>query len=187
MKRQISFVCIIAVTWFVLSPMAVSGQSQTETKLPQAASTPASLQGQPAQNPPGTKPVKVWSNDDINELPPAQGVSTVGNEANIKKSSVRPQPTANKANPNVKTASWYRQQLAPLRAEAAKLDGEIQKTKAFIDGENVGEPQPFRHTLPVSPADQLRRMEEQRRVDQGKIDDLLDRARHDGIAANSLQ
>src|SRR5262249_12114906 len=124
MKSRIPSLLIASAIWFVLAPIKMSGQPQTQSTPTPTASTPAGSQGRPPQNAAPAKPVKVWSNDDIEGLRAAQGVSTVGPQVDVKKTGARSQPDANKADPSAKTLALYRQQLAPLRADVAKLDGE---------------------------------------------------------------
>ena len=153
------------------------GQSQSQTQAP--ISQPA-----PAQTPPATggKPAKVWTNDDINGLRTNGSVSVVGNNAGAKKTSVSSQSISYEKNP-----AWYREQLAPLQTEVEKLDIQIAKLKEFIKGGNVGEAQPFNYHLPGNPQDQLNQLEKKRQADAAKIDDLLDRARHNGVEASALR
>jgi len=56
----------------------------------------------------------------------------------------------------------------------------------------LGGPAPAGQTAPtpISPGnilDQLKQMEAKRKEDEAKIDDLLDRARHNGVEASALQ
>jgi len=88
-----------------------------------------------------------------------------------------------------KDPGWYRQQLQPLRAEIVRLDAQIEKTKAFLSGEKVNEPTPIRAyvSIPGNPQDQLKQLEDSRQADQSKIDDILDRARHNGVEPGALR
>ena len=64
---------------------------------------------------------------------------------------------------------------------------QIAKLKAFLSGENVSEPTTMHHQLIPTPQDQLKQMEAKRQADAAKIDDLLDRARHNGINPGALR
>jgi hypothetical protein len=184
MKRLVLSLLVLPAAWFALVPSTARSQSQPQVAAPPLSSEASASQTAPAKTPQATerKPAKVWTNDDIDELRSNQTVSVVGNNAGIKKSSAPSRPDSNEKNP-----AWYRRQLAPLRAEVEKLDPQIAKIKAFISGENVGEPQPYRHNLPVTPQDQLKQMEMKRQADAAKIEDLLDRARHNGIEPGALR
>jgi hypothetical protein len=160
-----------------VAPWRAHGQSQPQSQAP--PSQPAPAQTLPAT---GGKPAKVWTNDDINGLRKNDTVSVVGNNAGAKKTSPSSQSTSYEKDP-----AWYRQQLAPLQADVEKLDSQIAKLKEFIKGGNVGEAQPFNYHLPGNPPDQLNQLEKKRQTDAAKIDDLMDRARHNGIEASALR
>jgi hypothetical protein len=172
MKRLLLSVPVL----LAMAPWAANGQSQSPTS--------AASQSTPAQTPPATggKPAKVWTNDDVVVLRSNDNVSVVGNNAGAKKTSAPSQ-----ANSYEKDPAWYRKQMAPLQAEVGKLDTEIAKLQEFIKGGNVSEPQPFHYSLPGNPPDQLNQLEKKRRADATKIEDLMDRARHNGIAPGALR
>jgi len=153
------------------------GQSQSQTQAP--VSQPAPTQPPPAT---GGKPAKVWTNDDINGLRTNGSVSVVGNNAGAKKTNASSQSTSYEKDPG-----WYRKELAPLQANVQKLDAQIAKLQEFIKGGNVGEAQPFNYHLPGNPQDQLNQLEKKRQVGAAKIDDLMDRARHNGIQPGALR
>ena len=172
MKRLfLSLVVLVAIAFW-----AAKGQTQSQA--------PATSQTSPAQNPPATggKPAKVWTNDDVGALRNNDNVSVVGNNAGPKKTSARSQSNSYEKDP-----AWYRTQLATLQAEVGKLDSQIAKLQEFIKGGNVSESQPYYHGPPGNPQDQLNRLEKKRQADAGKIDDLLDRARHNSIEPGALR
>ena len=167
------------LSWAILlamAPWAANGQSE-----PPAS---AASQSSPAQNSPATggKPAKVWTNDDVGALRNNDNVSVVGNNAGAKKTSASSQSNSYEKDP-----AWYRKQLAPLQADVEKLDFQIAKLKEFIKGGNVGEAQPFNYHLPGNPQDQLNQLEKKRQTDAARIDDLMDRARHNGVEASALR
>jgi hypothetical protein len=86
-----------------------------------------------------------------------------------------------------KDPAWYRRQLEPLRAEIEKLDAQIPKMQAFLNGENVGEQASLHPKMVPSPQEQLKQMEAKRQADAAKVDDLLDRARHNGTEPGALR
>ena len=157
-----------------MAPWAANGQSQA----------PAASQTAPTQTPPATsgKQAKVWTNDDVGALRNNDNVSVVGNSAGAKKTSARSQSNSYEKDP-----AWYRTQLAPLQAEVGQLDSQIAKLQEFIKGGNVSESQPYYHGPPGNPQNQLNQLEKKRQADAGKIDDLLDRARHNSIEPGALR
>jgi len=175
MRRPMLCICLALAYWIVLVPMASYGQ---------APSQPAASKNAPAQAPSasGQTPARVWTNDDLDELHESSGISIVGKGGDAKR-SVGP----TKTNSSEKDAAWYRKQLYPLRADIEKLDPQIAKTKAFLSGENVSDPQRYYHNTPGNPREQLAKMEKKRQEDAAKIDDLLDRARHNGIEPGALR
>jgi hypothetical protein len=182
MKFQRLFLFAVLVSLLALVPGSICGQSQpaAATQQPAAESAPPPPQAQaaPLAN---AKPAKVWTNDEIGTLRNKQGVSVVGNS---KPQNVR---ATSKAYSLEKDPAWYRKQLEPLRAEIDKLDPEIAKLKAFLSGENVSDPATMHRKLVPTPQDQLKQMEAKRETDEAKIEDLLDRARHNGIEPGALR
>jgi hypothetical protein len=171
MKRLFLFLpALLAV-----APWTVHSQSQSQVPPSQTAPAQTSLAT-------GGKPAKVWTNDDVDVLRNNDTVSVVGNNAGAKKTTAPSQSTSYEKDPG-----WYRKQLAPLQANVGKLDAQIAKLQEFIKGGNVSEAQPFRYNLPGNPQDQLNQLEKRRQADAAKIDDLLDRARHNGIEPGALR
>ncbi len=184
MKRPVLSLVGLLTVWSALALPATFSQSQSPTAASSPSSPATASQTAPEHTPPaaGRNPAKVWTNDDVDKLRKNQTVSVVGNDAGTNKTDAPSRPTSYQRDP-----TWYRQQLAPLQADVEKLDAQIEKLRAFISGENVGELQPYRHSLPVSPQDQLNQLEKKRQADAVKIDDLLDRARHNGIEPGALR
>jgi hypothetical protein len=151
--------------------------SQSQSQAP--ASSTAQSKAAPAT---GGNPAKVWTNDDVNALRTNDTVSVVGKVSGANKTSAPSQSTSYEKDPR-----WYRQQLIPLQADVEKLDIKIGKLREFIKGGNVSEAQPYHYSLPGNPQDQLNQLEKKRQADAAKIDDLLDRARHNGIQPGALR
>ena len=175
---------IALLSLFAAGPGLLHGQSQTDAPAvqPATANAPAG-QGQSA-TPPKAKPAKVWDNDQINMLSNDHGVSVVGTKAQPSAVAVK------KMLPPEKDPAWYRRQLQPLDAEINKLDGQIAKLQAFLKGEKVNDPPADSHayrTLPGDPQEQLKQFEEKRAKDVDKVNDLLDRARHNDIPPGELR
>jgi hypothetical protein len=183
MRSQRHFLFAVLVLLLVMAPGSCVGQSQppAATQQPAAESAPPPTPQAKAAPIVNAKPAKVWTNDEINTLRSKQGVSVVGNHTPQKVSAT------SKGNSQEKDPAWYRGQLAPLRAEIDKLDPEIAKLKAFLSGENVSDPPTMHRKLVPTPQDQLKQKEAKRQADEAKIEDLLDRARHNGIEPGALR
>jgi len=186
MRFQRLFLFAVLVSSLAAVPGLGYGQSQPTASTQQSSTTstpqpPAQAQAAPIAN---AKPAKVWTNDEIDTLPNNHSVSVVGNRTPQSASST------SKGYSLEKDPAWYRRQLAPLRAEIEKLDGQIEQTKAFLSGEKVNEqPASVRayFTVPGNPQGQLKQMEARRQADAAKVDDLLDQARHNGIEPGALR
>ena len=186
MRFQTIFSFAVLLSLHAMLPGPNYGQSQPApaTQQPAAASAPPpapQAQTAPMEN---AKPAKVWTNDEVDSLHNDGGVSVVGNRTprNVRSTSRGYSPR--------KDPAWYRNQLRPLRMEIANLDGQIEKTKAFLSGEIVNDPPASFDAYfgtPGNPQDQLKEMEANRRRDRAKMDDLLDRARHNGIEPGALR
>jgi hypothetical protein len=174
----------VLASLFAVLPVSSYGQSQpaATAQPPAATSTPpppaSQTQASPIAN---AKPAKVWTNDEIDTLRSNHGVSVVG------KSPAQKVSATSKTYSQEKDAAWYRNQLAPLRAEIDKLDPQIAKFKAFLSGENISDPPTMHRQMVPSPQDQLKQMEAKRQADAAKVEDLLDRARHSGIEPGALR
>jgi hypothetical protein len=186
MRFQSIFLLAALASLHAMVPGTAYSQSQpaSATQQPAAASAPQPSSPQARAAPTANaKPVKVWTNDEIGSLRNNPGVSVVGNQ--------RPQKVSepSRGYSLEKDPGWYRKQLQPLRADIDRLDGQIEKTKAFLNGEKVNDPTPIRAyvSVPGNPQDQLKRLQDKRQADQAKIDDILDRARHSGVEPGALR
>jgi hypothetical protein len=185
MKFQTLLLIGVLVPCQAIVPASAHAQSQSSAAAPQPTGTsapqpPPQEQAAPLAN---AKPAKVWTNDEIESLPKDRGISVVGKQTPSKASAT------SRSNSGEKDPTWYRQQIQPLREEIERLDGQIEKTKAFLNGDKVNDPAPIRAyvTVPGNAQDQLKRLEARRQADQTKLDDLLDRARHNGIEPGALR
>jgi hypothetical protein len=173
MKR--SFLCLSVLS--AIGLCSAPGQCQSQAPAPP---TP-----QPQAAPASSNPRKVWTNDDVDGLRGNNTVSVVGKApaAGANKTNAQSQPASYEKDP-----AWYRKQLAPLQAEVEKLDGQIEKLRQFLKGGSVSsESQPFYFRPPGNPQDQLNQLEKKRQTEAAKIDDLLERARHNGVEPGALR
>ena len=183
MLRQPVFLFASVVSLFVLVLTLAHAQSQSQAlpQPPTASAPPQTQQGQatPARQ---QKPVKVWTNDEVDDLRDGESVSVVGNTPSTKNVSATSKTYSQEKDP-----AWYRKQLIPLQAEIDRLDPQIAKTQAFLNGENVSEPASIHRQITPSVQDQLKQMEAKRQADSTKKEDLLDLARHNGILPGALR
>lgn len=185
MKFRTIFLFAVLVSSLAMAPGACFGQSQTPaaTEQPAAVSAPMPPQTSPSASIPNARPAKVWTNDEIDVMHNNHSVSVVGNHAPQKVS-----PTATtRGYSQDRNPAWYKNQLEPLRAEIEKLNPQIAKLKAFLSGENVSDPTTGHERRNPTPQDQLKQLQAKREADETKIDDLLDRARHNGIEPGQLR
>jgi hypothetical protein len=181
--RFANLVSLLAVLSFLtVTPGLGFSQSQSPAATDQPTATgapplPAKAQAAPIPN---AKPAKVWTNDEIDALHNNHSVSVVGTRLPQNASAT------SKGNSPEKDPAWYRKQLVPLRAEIDKLDGQIARMQAFLSGENVSDPASLHPKMVPTPREQLKQMQDKRQSDQQKMDDLLDRARHNGVEPGAL-
>jgi hypothetical protein len=186
----------------VIPGSARAAQAPAQSSTPAGVPPPAATSAQPAaptsasvDNPtppvppqtqaaplPNAKPAtKVWTNEDIATAHGKPGVPPTANHAPQKVSAT------SKTYAQDKDPAWYRRQLAPLRDEIDKLDPQIAKFKAFLSGEIISDPPTVHRQMVPTPQEQLNKMETKRATDETKIEDLLDRARHNGIEPGALR
>jgi hypothetical protein len=193
------------VSLFAASSGTAYGQSPTPAPVPAAVQEPAPTEQPSAKQQPTTasspsaspqsqaapipkaKPAKVWTNDEVNVLKNGPGVSVVGKSApqNASATSTKVKGYSQEKDPN-----WYRQQLQPLQAEIDGLNAQIEKTKAFLNGDKVNDQPASTHAyygVAGNPQDQLEKLEAKRDKDVEKVNDLLDRARHNDIPPGALR
>jgi hypothetical protein len=178
MVSLLALVCLLTVAPGLAYCQA---QSPAPTEQPAATSAPPPAPQAKAAPIPNVKPAKVWTNDEIDALRNKHSVSVVGTRPpqNVSATS--------KGYSQEKDPAWYRRQLAPLRAEIDKLNGQIPRMQAFLSGENVSDPASLHPKMVPTPQEQLKQMEGKRQSDQQKMDDLFDRARHNGVEPGSLR
>jgi hypothetical protein len=191
MSPQKVFSFAVLVSLFAFVPGSSFGQSQQSAPAAQttssattgAASSSASAQEQAAPLP-NAKPGKVWTNEDIGALRKGNDISVVGKAPQNVSAATKP---ASKLLPPEKDPAWYRKQIAPLQAQIDKLDAQIAKLNAFLSGENVSDPPTAYRQMVPTPQDQLKQDEAKRQAASAKMEDLLDRARHNGIEPGALR
>jgi hypothetical protein len=162
----------------------------------QAASAPAQTQTQTPNPPPAQK--KVWTNDDIDQLRDqgAGGISVMGPAAAPDATSTQngtaaapAKPAKGSALPKEKDPEWYRTQLAALYKELDHVSDELAAAQAAVDGDSRGEAGVSMNVRAPAgtPQEQVASLQAQQTEIQGKIDALLDQARHNDIEPGDLR
>jgi hypothetical protein len=163
----------------LLQDSSPSSQSQAS---PQKASEQESTTADesPAER---KKTKKVWTNENLGEV----GGSAISQVGDAKNSSPANSSAAKSASPQVVAA--FRKQLATLQAQLSNLDKQIADLKSFSKGEASGANGLQMHsrysTEPVE--DQVRKLEEKRKVLAAKMDATFDAARKQGIEPGQLR
>lgn len=168
--------------------------------LPAYGQTSQSAQPQqPAQKSP-QKAKKVWTNDDLADLPanspvstasatpvvaPAEGPATGeatpagGDKATAKSGALAPE----------KDPKIYQQKLQALRQRLADVEAKIKSTQDAISGSqggsnalNLSQPTPV-----MRPQDQLAALEKERQDIQQQIEDLESQARQNGLSPGDIR
>jgi hypothetical protein len=143
----------------------------------------------------GKKPKKVWTNDELGTVKGA--VSVVGDtnsaagETSTKKSSDPvdgPAPQENK-DARQKQVEAYRGQIRQLQSQIDAADKRIAQLRNF-KGENTSpaggiNPNQGYNMVPIE--DQVRQLEDKKKLAQAKIDDLESDARRNGIEPGELR
>lgn len=129
------------------------------------------------------KTKKVWTNDNLNEVS-GSAVSQVGTEKNrLAGKSTTPRPA------NSQVVASFRKQVATLQAQMANLEKQIADMKSFSKGEASGASGlqlHKRYTMePVD--DQVRKLEEKKKLLAEQIDTVFDAARKLGIEPGQLR
>jgi hypothetical protein len=129
------------------------------------------------------KTTKVWTNDNMGEA----GGSAISQVGDSKSSS--PDKSAGAKPPSPQVVAGLRKQLATFQAQLSNVEKQIGDLKSFSKGEAPGANGLHLHrsysTEPVE--DQLRKLEEKRRLLAAKMDALFDAARKQGIEPGQLR
>jgi len=166
--------------------------AQSAPPPPAATPAPASDAAQPpAQDStappaaPQTPAKKIWSNEDMKDLDPHTGVSTVG-----KSDSKTAKPSSKPANSGQShSADYYKQKIAKLQSEIPPLDKQIAELQAAIDGKPTGDAKESTRPAGVkfdSWANELAQFQKKRDDLVAQIAALQDEARHNGVAPKDI-
>jgi len=182
-RRTLAGLYLTAAT-LLASPILTSAQSQapSDATQPSGSSAPAHVPQPGASGATQPKPAKIWTNEDIGELHNKNSVSVVGQKPSTRKVSATSTSISQAQN-----VTWYKNQLVPLREDIERLGPQITRLQAFLSGENISDTPTMHRQLVPSPLEQLKQLEAKRAADQVKIEDLLDRARKNGIEPGALR
>jgi len=144
----------------------------------------------PAKKPEDAKasPKKVWTNDNVGTL--KGSVSVVGGK---KTQQAEPEHAENEdgseGDPRQGRIQQYRDAIGNLRTAIDDADARIAKLKDF-KGENTGPSggiNPNQKYNMVPPEEQVKQLEARKKQMQGKIEDLENQARKEGIDPGELR
>jgi len=184
----------LPLSFVLLLSLAVGLGARPARLRAQAPSAPAQTQ---TPNPPPAQK-KVWTNDDINQLRDqgVGGISVMGPAAAPDAAATQNGATAAPAKPakgstlpKEKDPTWYRAQLAPLYAALDHVTAELAAAQAAVDGDSRGEAGVSMNVRAPAgtPQEQVASLQAQQTDIQGKIDALLDQARHNDIEPGDLR
>ena len=135
------------------------------------------------------KPKKVWTNDEVMQLPGK--VSVVGQPKKGEDSwqGTREYSSANKGGDRDAQVESYREQIAERQRQIDAADQRIAQLKGF-KGENSSptggiNPNQGYNMVPIE--DQIKQLEAKKKQLQGQIDDLENEARRNGIDPGKLR
>lgn len=184
MNRSVKYLLFIALGASLGSSGAFAqtwsaGSSQSPDASSSAPQKPTAAATQPAD---GTKPKKVWTNDDVSNAhePP---------QATLKNPKDAPKNSA--------TGKADAQYIANTRKELEKLQSQLKDTnqqlsdlKDFLAGKPAATSSGYQlnkgyNRVPVD--QQISNLEDKKKQIQAKIDDLLDEARKKGVEPGQLR
>jgi len=162
-------------------PLQDSPSSQSQASAPKAG-----VQESQAADPSTAerkKTKKVWTNDNVGEAS-GSAISQVGDsKTNSPDKSAAAKP------PSPQVVAAFRKQLAMFQAQLSNVEKQIADLKSFSKGEAPGANGLQLHksysTEPVE--DQLRKLEEKRKLLAARMDALFDAARKQGIEPGQLR
>lgn len=149
------------------------------------------LQDSPSSQPQAAEPSaaerkktkKVWTNDNMGEAS-GKAISELGDSKNSS-----PDKSAAAKPPSPQVVAAFRKQLATFQAQLSNVEKQIGDLKSFSKGEAPGANGLQLHksysTEPVE--DQLRKLEEKRKLLAAKMDALFDATRKQGIEPGQLR
>jgi len=194
------------VNWILalaLAALPAFGQtSQPAPPSPPQQPAAAAQTRPPAAQQPPQKQKKVWTNEDLEQLPGNSPVSTAtatpaeapaggegaagekGAEAAAGGAAAKPA-----ALPKEKDPKYYQEKLEALRKRLADVEAKIQSTQGGMSGGEQGSNAiALNQATPIlRPADQLAALEKERDDIQQQIDELESQARKNGLSPGDIR
>jgi hypothetical protein len=140
------------------------------------------------------QPVKVWTNEDLDQLRSRGLISIVGqepNEAAAQPAAVAAEQVSPVYNSRLEDPAWYAQQAADLQAELDKRQAALQAQKDAIANAVKGITQPGvamdQPSAGVTPEAGLAVLTAQVQEVQNQLDELSDLARQNNIPPGVLR
>jgi len=194
------------VNWILalaLAALPAFGQTSQSAPPSQPQQPAAATQPQaPAAQQPPQKQKKVWTNEDLEQLPgnspvstasaapeaaPAEGEAAGGEKgaaAGAGGAAAKPA-----ALPKEKDPKYYQEKLDALRKRLAQVEANIQSTQgAMSGGEQGSNAVTLNQATPIlRPTDQLAALEKERDDLQQQIDELESEARKNGLNPGDIR
>jgi hypothetical protein len=183
----------------ILIFLAVFCAFECAAQTPDSSSNAASNKATPTEKTPATttaeknpdtkaKPKKVWTNDDVSSL--KGSVSVVGvKSAAGSRSEGNDHQDKEASGPQTERVRKYRDAIDQLRTQIGEADARITQLKNFKaeNGGPNGGINPYQGYDMVPPEEQVKQLEARKKQLQGKIEDLENQARKEGIDPGELR
>ena len=190
-KRKLVPTVLVAI--FLAETSGSIARAQDRAATPETSSAPTSAASSGSVGAVGdanqsggaapAQPAKhVWSNEDVDGLRNNSSISTIGSNKTQKVSA-----PATGVKPRPKPASFYRNQIARLRAQLPPINQQIAELEAALSGKTTDQPRKYWGVTLDDWKSELTRLQKKRADIQGQISAVEDQARHDGVAANALE
>lgn len=178
---------------FVLVLLTAPGRAQSQEPAgnPSNSATPAAPQakGQPTASTQNKKPKKVWTNDDIGSVKGT--VSVVGDADSSPDRGIDKKPVRSTGTDQVRQRQIenYRTQIRELQSRIDAADKRITQLKNFKaeDTSPSGGIDPNQGYNMVPIEEQVKELENKKKQLQGKIEDVENEARKNGIESGDLR
>jgi hypothetical protein len=163
-----------------------SASAASSNKAPAAAKTPTGAEEKKPAD--GTKPKKIWTNDELGSL--KGNVSVVGTDRPAESPSQSSQNGSGTAVDSRRgKIQRYRAEIAELRKKTDAADQRISQLKSFKadDGSPSGGINPNGRYNMVPVDEQVKQLEEKKKQWLASIDDLENQAKKEGIEPGELR
>jgi len=128
----------------------------------------------------------VWTNDDLERLPPTSRINVLGQAAPIVPASPAEQAQAPEALPREKDPKYWQERIQKVRQELARVEEQIRSLQSNLGRTSAGI-NLMGTNLGVQPADTLRQLERRRQELLQQITQIEDEARRAGMPPGVLR